>query len=85
MSQFTVDDVRKALNQAADDVIDAGDFDETGAIDVANLVVNAAISYLEGSASNLVEVIEQNYGFQGSALPCDCVEINVARLEHRAR
>jgi hypothetical protein len=58
---FTRDQVGEALNQAADEILDAVDADAEGLRDALNLVVNATASYLTGEAETLREVVEQNY------------------------
>jgi hypothetical protein len=58
----TEEQVRDALNQAADDVLDAVDAGDEGLRDAVNLTINAAISYLLGDVDNLRDAVEDNYG-----------------------
>lgn len=58
---YTRDQVSAALNQAVDDINDAVDLPEEGAVDAMNLVVNAALLYLDGTAKDLSDAIEQSY------------------------
>ncbi len=59
---FTDDDVVTALNQAADDILDAVDAGDEGLRDALNLMVNATIAYLRGDARDLREAVEHSYG-----------------------
>jgi hypothetical protein len=58
---FTHDAIRSAVNQAADDILDAVDAVDTGLRDGFNLLVNAALAYLTGEADDLTEVVAQGY------------------------
>jgi hypothetical protein len=58
---YTEEQVAEALNQAADDILDAVDAGDQGLRDAMNLIVNAATAYLTGQASDLSAVIEHNY------------------------
>lgn len=58
---YTRDEVVAALNRAANDVDEAAGLPDEGARDCVNLTVNAALNYLDGSADNLADVVEQNY------------------------
>jgi hypothetical protein len=58
---FTREEVSDAVNQAADDVLDAVDADDSGLRDGLNLVVNATLAYLTGEADDLTDVVEQSY------------------------
>ena len=55
---YTLDQVLAALNSAADDIIDAAG---PAVDDTVNLTVNAAVSYLDGTAASLGEAIEAGY------------------------
>jgi hypothetical protein len=59
---FTREEVTQALNQAADDILDAVDAGDEGLRDGLNLLVNASVAYLAGEADNLQDVVEGNYG-----------------------
>lgn len=50
-----------ALNQAADDILDAVEAGDEGLRDALNLMVNAVMEYLTGRASSLAEVVDSNY------------------------
>lgn len=58
---FTEQQVAEALNQAAEDILDAVNAGDQGLRDAMNLIVNAATDYLTGQASDLSAVIEHNY------------------------
>jgi len=58
---FSEDAVATAANQAADDILDAVNADDTGVRDALNLQVNATLGYLTGEAEDLTEVVGQNY------------------------
>ena len=58
---FTEQQVGDALNNAADDILNAVDAGEQGLRDALNLIVNAAVAYLTGRAQNLQQVVEQGY------------------------
>lgn len=55
---WTTEQVSAALNKAADNV---GELGSDATRDAINLVVNAAMSYLEGEATDLRGVIAANY------------------------
>jgi hypothetical protein len=59
---FTEGQVLDALNEAADDILDALDAGDEGLRDAVNLMVNATIAYLRGEATDLHEVAEGSYG-----------------------
>ncbi len=59
---FTEQQVTDALNEAADDILDAVDAGDDGLRDAINLMVNATIAYLTGQANDLREVVAHNYG-----------------------
>lgn len=61
MTTYTRDDVLKALNEAADDIIETADLPDTGARDAMNLLVNVAMAYLDGEPRDVRAVIEGNY------------------------
>jgi len=57
---YTRDEVLTALNDACSEIVDrAGP--RGGTVDALNLLVNAAMCYLEGEQSDLEGVIEANY------------------------
>jgi len=58
---FSEEAVATAANQAADDILDAVDADDTGVRDALNLLVNATLGYLTGQARDLAEVVAQGY------------------------
>lgn len=58
---FTRDEVSQALNRAADDVLGAINAPDEGVRDAVNLVVNAAMTYLDTPDATLDEAIEENY------------------------
>lgn len=60
-SQYPQGAVVAALNRAADDILEAIDAPDEGARDLANLLVNVTVAYLDGSASTLTQAIEQSY------------------------
>jgi len=59
---FTEQQVADALNEAADDILDAVEAGDEGLRDGLNLLVNATLAYLTGQAQDLSEVVEQKYG-----------------------
>lgn len=61
MATHTTDEIRDALNRAANDVIAAADLDDTGCVDALNLLVNATVDYLADPTSTLVDVVAANY------------------------
>lgn len=56
--------VQVALNRAADDVLEAIDAPDEGKRDVANLVVNAAMHYLDKPEASLADAIVAEYGVE---------------------
>jgi hypothetical protein len=58
---FTEQQVLDALNDAANDILDAVDAGDEGLRDGINLMVNATIGYLRGEASDLHDVAEGSY------------------------
>jgi hypothetical protein len=61
-ANFTAQQVLDALNDAANDILDAVDAGDEGLRDGINLMVNATIAYLRGEASDLHDVADANYG-----------------------
>ena len=59
---ITTEDVRRALNQAADDILEALEAGDEGIRDVVNLMVNASFAYLTGAAQDLAGVVGDSYG-----------------------
>lgn len=59
--EYTGEQVSAALNRAADDILEAIEYSETGKRDVANLVVNAGVHYLSHPEATLDEAIIANY------------------------
>jgi hypothetical protein len=59
---FTDGDVLTALNEAADDILDAVDAGDEGLRDALNLMINATIAYLRGEARGLRQAVEHSYG-----------------------
>jgi hypothetical protein len=59
---FTQQQVADALNEAADDILDAVEAGDEGLRDGLNLLVNATLGYLTGQAQDLSEVVELKYG-----------------------
>jgi hypothetical protein len=59
---FTDQQVRDALNHAADDILDAVGAGDEGPRDGINLMVNATIAYLRGEAADLHDVAQGSYG-----------------------
>lgn len=57
----TMRQVADALNAAADDILDAVHAGDQGLRDGLNLVVNATLAYLAGQATDLRQVVAQNY------------------------
>lgn len=57
----TLDQVRSALNNAADAVLDAAGRDDERIHDIANLIVNAGLHFTEHPDDTLFEAIETNY------------------------
>lgn len=55
-------DVAAALNRACDDIIEAAALPDAGVRDALNLLVNAGLAYLDGSAADLAGVTEASYG-----------------------
>lgn len=61
MKTYTQDEIARALNEAADTVLDYIDSDEAKT-DTVNLVVNVAMHYLTVNPdADLAEVVEANY------------------------
>jgi hypothetical protein len=58
---FTEQQVLDALNDAANDILDAVDAGDEGLRDGINLMVNATIGYLRGEASDLHDVAKGSY------------------------
>ena len=58
---FTEAQVHDALNDAADDILDAVDGGANGLRDGFNLMVNATLVYLRGDARDLRAVADANY------------------------
>lgn len=58
---YTSQRVSSALNRATDDIMEAVDTPATGLRDGLNLLVNAAMSYLQGDAADLEEVVAANW------------------------
>lgn len=61
MTTYTKEQVEGALNRAADDVLDAIKAGDEGERDVANLVVNAGLHYLEHPQATLATAITAEY------------------------
>lgn len=59
---FTEQQVLDALNDAANDILDAVDAADEGLRDAINLMVNASIAYLRGEAADLHGVVDGSYG-----------------------
>jgi hypothetical protein len=59
---FTEQQVLDALNDAANDILDAVDAGDEGLRDGINLMVNATIAYLRGEAADLHDVADGSYG-----------------------
>lgn len=57
----TMRTIHKAINAACDEIIEAGKFDDTGTEVALCLLVNATMSYLEHSATDLDEVARNDY------------------------
>ncbi len=57
----TSERVSSALNRATDDILEAFEAPATGLHDGLNLLVNAAMSYLNGEAGDLEEVVAANW------------------------
>lgn len=57
----TRDQVSAAMNRAADDVLEAIQAPDEGTRDAVNLVVNAALTYLDAPDATLQDAIEENY------------------------
>jgi hypothetical protein len=58
---YTYDEVHAAVNKAANDIIEAADLPDEGARDALNLCVNATLNYLDGTATDLSEVVDHGY------------------------
>jgi hypothetical protein len=58
---FTREQVADALNQAADDILDAVDAGDEGLRDALNLMVNATVAYLVGEERTLRDVVDSSY------------------------
>ncbi|GAA1673580.1 hypothetical protein [Fodinicola feengrottensis] len=56
-----VEEIVRALNRAADDILDAVNAPGTGLRDGLNLMVNATADYLRNQSSDLRSVIKDNY------------------------
>lgn len=54
-------DVTTALNRACDDIVGAAGLADTGVRDALNLLVNAGLSYLDGTADDLAGVAAACY------------------------
>jgi len=57
----TLRTIHKAINEACDEIIEAGDFTDTGTEVALCLLVNATMSYLEHSATDLDQVARNDY------------------------
>jgi len=57
----TLRTIHKAINAACDEIIEAGDFTDTGTEVALCLLVNATMSYLEHSADDLEAVARNDY------------------------
>lgn len=66
-SGFSYEQVRDAANRAANEIIAAADLDDTGCVDVINLMVNATMTFLTDPDESLVGVVDANYGVDGDA------------------
>jgi hypothetical protein len=58
----TLGSIHRELNRACEEILDAADLRGTPTEDAMNLLVNAAISYLERSAKTLEQVAHNDYG-----------------------
>ncbi|GAA1457601.1 hypothetical protein NE857_21515 [Nocardiopsis exhalans] len=58
---YTHDQIAVALNRASADISEAASLPDEGTIDALNLLVNAAIHYLEHPGDGLAEVVEADY------------------------
>lgn len=58
---YTHDQIAAALNRAVEDIADAASLPDEGTIDALNLLVNAAVHYLEHPNDGLAEVVEASY------------------------
>lgn len=56
-----IDQVKAALNGAADSIEEACKLPESGVIDAINLMINATLHYLEHPGATLREVIAAEY------------------------
>lgn len=61
-STYTMDQITRALNTAADDVLDAADLPDTGVRDALNFLVNVVGARLENPAVSLADVARGYYG-----------------------
>jgi hypothetical protein len=58
---YSREQVSAAINRACDDINAAAELPDEGVIDALNLLVNAAMTYLEAPDANLDDVIAGNY------------------------
>lgn len=61
---YSREQVSVAMNRAADDVLEAIDAPDEGTRDAVNLVVNAAMTYLEKPGATLTDAITENYSIE---------------------
>lgn len=59
--KFTMEEISAALNKAVDDVSEALDLPDAGVVDAFNLIANATSAYLQGTATDLEEVAQEQY------------------------
>lgn len=61
MTSYSPEAISAALNRAADDICEAAELPDSGTRDALNLLVNAAVFYLERPKAALKDVAAESY------------------------
>ena len=68
LDERTITAVSEALNRAANDILDAAGIDSADrAADAINLLVNTALAYMNGQATDVAQAIACSYEIQDGA------------------
>jgi hypothetical protein len=81
MTKYSETQVREAINRAADEVISEAGMDG-GAVDAINLVVNAALVFLDKPAGDLLDAVA-SYGDE--IIDVEDIEIDEDETEEEAK
>jgi hypothetical protein len=81
MTKYSESQVREAINRAADEVINEAGMDG-GAVDAINLVVNAALVFLDKPAGTLLDAVNC-YGDE--IIDVEDIEIDEDETEEEAK